>query len=694
MRKRITGLLLGICLVVSMLPVTSFAAAYMAHSYEEWCDFIERYPGDQFGYGFEISASQGFTWPEEEVTITIEKNLYVNGTWVIPENVTVLNHAQVNGNLSIEGVWKNEVKQITETNYVTGSVRGNVTVKDGGQFVAQNNGSNFSDMTVENGGTLTIDTYGSTYVEPGKTLTLASGAIVNGNGGIQLGGTLCGEGVTLPQSTSITVNGRYSGTQADAVISGDVTVLSNVRVSSGTLTVPAGSKLTCSQIYVSPSHSGADTVGILRIDGELAVTSLMLLSGDDTADAGRAEVQLGSEGVLNMQPRSEISSLSPSASITGDGTLKLFAPSNEAGFPYNCPTIVVDYTWPYIDDGLDLALERGYLADTVTIWKSWVEGLQCDHDWVAGTVVEPTCTEEGYTLYTCSKCMATETRDIQPALGHTSDGNTDCSKDTLCTRCGTVLIPSGHQWTADTSQENKIIYTCTRCGQETVYELSLKDDMQIGFSSEALASLSEQAIAAGYETVLITSGEADTEDLTEAQQKTAASLSDDVKVFDVTLQAVTYSADGTIEKSEALHDFDGTATVRLPYDLPADMTGRQLKACYLAEDGSTEDKGAVSYSEGMAVFTTDHFSSYAVYTAKTSEQPGGGSGGSGGSGSGSGSSTEEGFSAGSAQGTPSQDHAGTKAVKTGDTNNLTLILLLLSASLAAGCAGMAVRKKK
>src|SRR5699024_4460942 len=105
--------------------------------------------------------------------------------------------------------------------------------------------------------------------------------------------------------------------------------------------------------------------------------------------------------------------------------------------------------------------------------------------------------------------------------------------------------------------------------------------------------------------------------------------------------------------------------IRVISQLPADMSGRQLKACYLAEDGSTEDKGAVSYSEGMAVFTTDHFSSYAVYTAKTSEQPGGGTGGSGGSGSGSGSSTEEGFSAGSAQGTPSQNHTGTKAVKTG-----------------------------
>lgn len=202
MRKRITGLLLGICLVVSMLPATSFAAAFMADSYEEWCDFIERYPGDQFGYGFELSASQGFTWLEEEVTITIEKNLYVHGTWVIPENVTVLNHAQVDGNLSIEGVWKNEVKQITETNHVTGSVRGDVTVKDGGQFIAQNNGTNFSNMTVENGGTLTIDTY-SLRIDPGNTLTLASGAIVNGNGGIQLGGTLCGEGVTLPQSGAL-----------------------------------------------------------------------------------------------------------------------------------------------------------------------------------------------------------------------------------------------------------------------------------------------------------------------------------------------------------------------------------------------------------------------------------------------------------------------------------------------------------
>ena len=455
MRKRITGLLLGICLVVSMLPATSFAAAFMASSYEEWCAFIEQHPGDQFEYGFEISASQGFTWPDEEVTITIEKNLYVNGTWVIPENVTVLNHAQVDGNLSIEGVWKNEVAPLADGSYVTGSVRGDVTVKDGGQFISQNNGTNFSNMTVENGG------------------------------------TLCGEGVTLPQSTSITVNGRYSGTQADAVISGDITIPSQVQVSSGTLTIPAGSRLACGQVYVSPYGSGSDTRGILRIDGELALTGSMGLSGDSAANAGQAEVRLGSEGVLNMQPRSEISSLSPSASITGDGTLKLFAPSNEAGFPYNCPTIVVDYTRPYIDDGLDLALERGYLADTVTIWKSWVEGLQCNHNWVAGTVVEPTCTEEGYTLYTCSKCMATETRDIQPALGHASDGNTDCSKDTLCTRCGTVLIPSGHQWTADTSQENKIIYTCTRCGQETVYELSLKDDMQIGFSSEALASLSE-----------------------------------------------------------------------------------------------------------------------------------------------------------------------------------------------------------
>ena len=679
MRKRIAGLFLAVCLVISMLPLTSLASAYMVHSYEEWLDAIVKWPGGAYEYGFEISTGGGFTWPEEDVTLTIEKNLYVNGTWQIPENVTVVNHAQVTGDLSVEGTWNNETKQLA-SGYQTGSVAGNVTVGSSGTFYAQNNGKNFNDMTVEDGGTLHLGSSGFMRIDPAYTLTLAPGANVDGSGTIQLGGTLHGEGVALPQAVSVTVNGVYSGTQADAVISGDVTVSSMTHVSSGTLTIPSGSTLTCRQISVSGTYTGADTVGILQIDGALTVTGAMQLSGESGTDAGRAEVRLGSGGVLAMQPNAEISSLSPSASITGDGTLRLNAPSDEAGNPYNWPDIIVDYTRDYIDTSLDLALDKGYLADTVTIWKSWTESQQCEHAWVAGTTVEPTCTQEGYTLYTCSKCMATEARDTKPSLGHEPDGNTDCSKPTLCTRCAAVLIPEGHQWEADTSQENRIVYACTRCGEETVYELTLEDDIQIDFNSEALASLTQQALDLGCDTILIRSGAASAEELTKAQQETAEALSDDIRLFDVTMQAVSYDANGEIEKSETLHNFDGSAAVRLPYDLPSDMTGRELKACYLSEDGEAQDK-AVSYENGLAVLTADHFSCYGVYTAKTASTPGGTPG------TDAGSQTGTGTMAGSSQA------AGTTAVKTGDTGNPALWLFLLLAAAAAGCAGITAKKR-
>lgn len=648
MRKRITGIFLAICLMVSFLPATSLAAPVTIDSYEEWDKAVQEWPGDQYGYGFEISAEPAFTWPDSPVTLTIEKNLYVNGTWVIPKNVTQ-----------------------------TGSVKGDVTVTDGGQFIAQNNGSNFSDMTVETGGTLTLDTYGFIYVEPGKTLTLAPGANVDGNGGIQLAGTLHGNGAALPQSTSITINGSYSGTQANAVISGDITIPSLIQLSSGTLTIPSGSTLTCGQMIVSGSYSGVDTEAILRVNGELILTKTMELSSGDTDNAGSAQLQLDASGILNMQPNSDLC-LNPKGTVTGNGTLKLFAPADESGDPYNWPTLVIDYTWPYIEDGLNLALEKGYLATTVTIWKSWTESTQCDHNWVAGQVTEPTCTEEGGTLYTCSKCMATDFRNIQPALGHDPDGNSDCSKDTLCTRCGAILIPSGHQWTTDTSQEGKIICTCSRCKEQTIYELTLKDNIRVEFSSEALTSLTEQALDLGYETILIQSDETEPADLTKAQQTTASSLSDDVKLFNVTLQAVTYDANGNIEESKILHDFSGTATVRFSYQLPSDMTGRELKACYLAEDGTTEARD-ISYESGSAVLTTDHFSTYAVYTAKAS---------------GGAQDPQTPVTSGKADDPQKQNDSGAKAVETGDASNSALFLFLLILSLAAGCTGIAVRKKR
>ena len=51
------------------------------------------------------------------------------------------------------------------------------------------------------------------------------------------------------------------------------------------------------------------------------------------------------------------------------------------------------------------------------------------HTWVAGTVHAPTCTEEGYTEYTCSRCSDTKHDDVVPATGHNY-------VDGVCTVCG------------------------------------------------------------------------------------------------------------------------------------------------------------------------------------------------------------------------------------------------------------------
>ena len=100
-----------------------------------------------------------------------------------------------------------------------------------------------------------------------------------------------------------------------------------------------------------------------------------------------------------------------------------------------------------------------------------------EHVWDTGVVTPPTCTEGGYTTYTCLLCGATHTGDEQAALGHEEVTDeavaASCTESGLtegrhCDRCGAVLvaqevIPAGHsfgEWTT------YIPATCTEGGEE------------------------------------------------------------------------------------------------------------------------------------------------------------------------------------------------------------------------------------
>lgn len=85
-------------------------------------------------------------------------------------------------------------------------------------------------------------------------------------------------------------------------------------------------------------------------------------------------------------------------------------------------------------------MEEDKLIDSFTINHS----QSCTHSYSA-QVKAPTCTEEGETTYTCSKCGDTYTGAVTPALGHSygewfvvtpATDTTDGTKERTCSRCG------------------------------------------------------------------------------------------------------------------------------------------------------------------------------------------------------------------------------------------------------------------
>ena len=108
----------------------------------------------------------------------------------------------------------------------------------------------------------------------------------------------------------------------------------------------------------------------------------------------------------------------------------------------------------------------------------------CDHSYAA-RITAPTCTEAGYTAYTCTKCGASYTANEKTALGHnyiaavtaptcTEKGNTTYT----CSRCGDSYQSDeksalGHDYVAAVTaptclQKGYTTYTCARCGYKRV----------------------------------------------------------------------------------------------------------------------------------------------------------------------------------------------------------------------------------
>ena len=109
----------------------------------------------------------------------------------------------------------------------------------------------------------------------------------------------------------------------------------------------------------------------------------------------------------------------------------------------------------------------------ILVWQKLAEG-QSEHTLEKTTVVDPTCTEQGYTIYTCTACGETLKADFVPANGHSYEASVvapTCEKDGytnhVCSVCGdsyrdNYVDAAGHQYTLTVTAP-----TCTAAGYTT-----------------------------------------------------------------------------------------------------------------------------------------------------------------------------------------------------------------------------------
>ena len=120
----------------------------------------------------------------------------------------------------------------------------------------------------------------------------------------------------------------------------------------------------------------------------------------------------------------------------------------------------------------------------ILVWQKLAEG-QSEHTLEVTTVVAPTCTEQGYTIYTCTACGEELKADFVPATGHSYEASVvapTCEKDGytnhVCSVCGdsyrdNYVDAAGHQYT-DTvtaptcTASGYTTHTCSVCGHSYV----------------------------------------------------------------------------------------------------------------------------------------------------------------------------------------------------------------------------------
>lgn len=473
MKKRTLSILLTLCMVLSLLPTTALADNVDSRTYydvDSWTELqaaIDNIESIDDTYDAIRIQSDDFLWPDDECTLTIDfKNnqttdsggqyqIYLTGsTWTIPSNVTVYCYERIyfqsNVAITLGGNW-----------YCMGASRfdGDSTLSNYGEAVPDSvsmvvNGSLTGSDTMGTSflgiQTLTINGNLTTNLSPTTSsmndVVIGSGAEVDIRGTWSVYDLTLADGVTLNGSRTIYLYGNLTATgsatvknqiqlYADSIFSGDLT-LGDVGTPSNqtpALTIAANAEVSVNYLYVSTN---------------ITVNGTLNLNANTYTSSSKGTLTVNSGGTVRMNPNMTYGSSSDTGSITGSGTLELYAlleATDGAVSVSAAPTIFGVYSNQKNIDGAYTAFPEN-VADTVNIVRKW-DG--CSHPgWSDPVIVAPTCTEEGYTVKTCTGCGMELRSDYTPATGHV------------------------HQTVSATQYDNRVKVTCDDCGASSTIRIT------------------------------------------------------------------------------------------------------------------------------------------------------------------------------------------------------------------------------
>ena len=278
------------------------------------------------------------------------------------------------------------------------------------------------------------------------------------------------------------------------------------------------------------------------------------------------------------------------------------------------------------------------------------------------TVTAPTGTRDGVSRRDCKNCIAYETKVI-PATGEsgqpdnpvipdnpakpntpsspsTSDSN---SKPTINVGSGNVSVNvSGDNVKITVSEKNvsNIIADAAKTGivgldiskldvsgvsvpQNLINAINESSDISalsittsngnMEISADALSTIAS-ALESKNDSVKLEINTIDAKDIPATQRYPIADIMNSAAFVNLSATIEHKDNNGKITGTSQIHEFYGDITISVPLKESESMKGRQIIACYFADDGSITYFPA-KYENGIVTFKTNHYSAFGVFAS-------------------------------------------------------------------------------